>query len=308
MLRSSKTFEIENDNQSLSAQRENYKDDMKDEIFSALNPQTSSPTNFGKNFRIKNNTKPFNSLNTSLGISNSLKHLHEKTDVPLSPPNKCIVKKNSGFSPNNSNSLKIKLKAVGNDDLEDYNSPKSQKTSNFHTSPANHNSDFKKNLEEKKEIENFELEEVKEIDEKHNSKINYQIAHPNQKKIIYFSPQNKKKKASLQKDNIKLDKETLRELNHYTDKNFIKSIKASFRKLEIIEKINEDNFKHEKTVERPTYLLTSKNSKRSSMFVNDTTAFGNNELNHLHENTKLPQIDSSPRKKKMSVVVSFKNH
>lgn len=116
------------------------------------------------------------------------------------------------------------------------------------------------------------------------------------KKIAGVSPPSKKSSETKKMENIKLDKETLRDLNRFTDKNFIKSIKASFRKLEIIEKINEDNFKNEKS-----NTFTEKTIVKRNLSTNISIS----DRNLLCETSKLPLIspDYSPRKRNLT----FKN-
>lgn len=124
-----------------------------------------------------------------------------------------------------------------------------------------------------KEINNnpIKIIDLNEIESNNKIKIKdketYSVKSPssltkNKSNFAEISPRNNNNKKL---GNIKLDKETLRELNHYTDRNFIKSIKASFRKLEIIEKINYENFSNSQNIfEREN---KNKNNEKSSFNI-----------------------------------------
>lgn len=305
-MRNSKTLEIDNNDKddSLASKKDvTFTDDMAKETLSMLLqenlfPLSSSPS---KCFRIKNNIKPFNSLNTAMTQSQSFK-LQEKNDISMqnSSANTSGISGKKVFSPTNYS--KYKIKTLANEDNEGpVISPLSQKSpKNQNFSPRNIDT---KKIQEKKEIievidEAKQAEKSIKSNEKNNTNSNNN--HSFKKKIVCISPQHKKNSVPDPKvnENIKLDKETLRDLNRYTDKNFIKSIKASFRKLEIIEKINEDNFKHERTIEKSTFSISPKKNKRSSMLEGFNPNSTTYENSLFHDNWKLPQINS-PQKKNL---------
>lgn len=187
-----------------------------------------------KDFRIK--SKPFNSLNTALMNFSGGKALSDSKSDSKSQENSLL---NIKESPKNqlSPAFKKKSKFSGEPDLGFVLSPLELEKPKIPKIPTPKNEQMKKSTA----AEMFPNEK------------------PKVKKSVAISPmcnsnnvtmlaslKEKEKRFSVEEskrtENIRLDKETLRDLNRYTDKNFIKSIKASFRKLEIIEKINEDNF------------------------------------------------------------------
>lgn len=306
VIRSSKTVEISNENSHNSSPKDHHESTFTDAIIQNEEDSLILTENFGtvisastskKDFRIKNISKPFNSLNTALMTFSTPKALavsHENAKDHISSSTK---KENSNSnSPKNNQSLspnKKKRSKFG----EEGNSSNGEKPfltlielegkkSNSITPTSD---SFKKCNGFGAALEKKEKPKIKKVIASPNPmNINYSppginntaVLHSNNNTITNFkdpkeSPNNKEKdkdkRFSMQEskklENIRLDKETLRDLNRYTDKNFIKSIKASLRKLEIIEKISEDNFRE---TDRVQMTMSQSPNKRHS--TNDSRA------------------------------------
>ena len=293
ILRASKTLELSTDkignNQEAAEscrshgdqKNSTFTDSMGDDIMIQENPcgglMSLSPK---KDFRIK--SKPFNSLNTALMNFSGGKALSDSKSEAKSNENSPL---NIKESPKNqqSPSFKRKSKFSGEPDVGLI----------FQEKQKNPKIPTPKNDQMKKSVELFANEK------------------PKVKKIVAISPicnssnasmlaslKEKEKRFSVEEskrtENIRLDKETLRDLNRYTDKNFIKSIQASFRKLEIIEKINEDNFNN---VGEKLNLTVCSQSPRKRHSTKDETNFLTPD-NNSSSKKFLPLIspDHSPKK------------
>ena len=225
-----------------------------------------------KIFRIKTlcnsaTTKPFNSLNNAIILtpsnsndkslnenqaiekkliekSEKTSHLFEKPSIDKQFLEKSVIEK-----PVKKTLVTKKKSHFFENDVFNSESPRSIDSKNKALPPIDKNS----NSEKGSSVMSMKLEPLKLDDNKlytFDDKMVRSTQNSPLKKKIVISPcastKSKEKRGSLQHENIILDKETLRDLNRFTDKNFIKSIKASFRKLEIIEKINEDTLLKER--------------------------------------------------------------
>ena len=251
-MRTSKTFEISRDNSNIDetgCSQKNLRDTTFTEAIlvtdedkdnsllfqESLGLFLNSPTK--KEFRIKNATKPFNSLNTAL-----MTFSQTKPAINEEKNQESLLKVN-GNSPKNFQIQFVKKKSKFGAEGEILNSttlnPKElEKKETRKLSNLTPKSDSQKKANDVPPEKPAKSKKLVVISPKNNPNNNSMSLNTSNNKDKPFSMQESKKL-----ENIKLDKETLRDLNRYTDKNFLKSIKASLRKLEIIEKISEDNFR-----------------------------------------------------------------
>ena len=240
-----------------------------------------------KDFRIK--SKPFNSLNTALmNFSGASKALSDPKSESKSHENSPSITKES---PKNqlSPSSKKKSKFSGEPDLGWFLNPIEEEKLKNPKIPTPKNDQMKKSAE---------------MSPNEKTKVKKSVAISpicNSSNVSMFTSFKEKEKRfsveeSKRTENIRLDKETLRDLNRFTDKNFIKSIKASFRKLEIIEKINEDNFKN--VGERLNLTVCSQSPKKRHSTNDDTkiTSFLTPDNNSSKKFLPLISPDHSPKK------------
>lgn len=234
-----------------------------------------SSLNLKKDFRIK--SKPFNSLNTALMNFSGCKALSDSKSHENSPPLTIKESPKNQISP----SFKKKSKFCGEPDLGLILSPLELEKHKNPKIPT------PKNDQMKKSAETF-------LKEKPKVKKNVAISPMCNSSNMSMKEKRFSVEESKRTENIRLDKETLRDLNRYTDKNFIKSIQASFRKLEIIEKINEDNFKN---VGEKLNLTVCSQSPRKRHSTNDETKI-TSFLTPISSKKFFPLIspDHSPKK------------
>lgn len=292
MLRSSKTVEISNENsreESACSSPKNHRDVTfteamgKEEVFILLQENLGGllpPSLSKKDFRIKNSSKPFNSLGVALASLSpgKLQDSPRREDQPIprkettpSPKSQAAIgtspKKKSKFGEEvipghlERPALTLTQMDLGEERKSGNASPESDCVRRMNASVS---------FEKREKLKTKVL-----VTPSHSTPTNSMLpasfnASPHKDpspKDKPFSPLETKKL-----ENIRLDKETLRDLNRYTDKNFIKSIKASLRKLEIIEKISEENFrdtdKFAKTLSHsPKKKRNSTNDQRGVRFL-----------------------------------------
>lgn len=303
-MRTSKTFEISRDNSNIDetgCSQKNLRDTTFTEAIlvtdedkdnsllfqESLGLFLNSPTK--KEFRIKNATKPFNSLNTAL-----MTFSQTKPAINEEKNQESLLKVN-GNSPKNFQIQFVKKKSKFGAEGEILNSttlnPKElEKKETRKLSNLTPKSDSQKKANDVPPEKPAKSKKLVVISPKNNPNNNSMSLNTSNNKDKPFSMQESKKL-----ENIKLDKETLRDLNRYTDKNFLKSIKASLRKLEIIEKISEDNFRD--TDKFPlTFCSNSPPKKRNS--TNDQRKNSTYYTPDNKANKFLPIIspDNSPKK------------